>query len=257
MHPAQPAIALAAALLLCLASVIPSFAGDVPAMTFGLHTQDRIVALTFDDGPSPYTPAILNTLHRYGDHATFFEVGSQVQRYPQFSREVLSVGDEIANHSYSHPDLLYLSNGSIWSQLAQTQNAIHAATGITPVWFRPPDGAIDTRVVDVAWSLRLRTVLWSVDPQDWARPGIGVIVMRVLAAALPGSVILLHDGGGDRSETLDALPAILGSFQREGYRVVTVSDLFRWPGVKSARPHRDVEKRDISPMPHNRGTPIP
>jgi len=194
-------------------------------------TSQRVVALTFDDGPSSYTPQILSVLRTVGAHATFFEIGRQVVQYPALVRDVVAAGDEVGNHTYTHADLLLLSNGSIRAQLSETQAVIQAAAGVTPIWFHPPDGAIDARVAAVGTSTGLRSVLWSVDPRDWSRPGVTIIMQRVLSAVRPGSIVLLHDGGGDRSETVAALRVILRTLQQEGYQFLTLSALFHVPSA--------------------------
>jgi peptidoglycan/xylan/chitin deacetylase (PgdA/CDA1 family) len=217
-------------------------------------TSQRVVALTFDDGPSPYTAQILAILHAFRAHATFFAIGRQVIQDPAMVRAEVSAGDEVGNHTYSHANLLYLSNLGIRTQLLQTQEVIHAAAGISPVWFRPPDGAIDSRVAAVAASLGLRPILWSVDPRDWSRPGTSAIIQRVLAAVRPGSVVLLHDGGGDRSQTVAALSVILRALQAEGYRILTVSGLFHPPSVPACNQTRAAHwfaAAGISPLPRH------
>jgi peptidoglycan/xylan/chitin deacetylase (PgdA/CDA1 family) len=209
------------------------------------------VALTFDDGPSPYTPTILSILRRYRAHATFFVVGREVQRYPELVRAEHLAGDEIGNHTYTHADLQYLTDSGIASQIESTQAAVHSAAGVEPAWMRPPYGAVDLRVAGVAASLGLQTILWSVDPRDWSLPGPEAIVTRVLAAVQPGSVVIMHDGGGDRSQTAEALLSILDSLRARGYRFLTLSELFAAGGpcdlqhslrrfaARGIRPHAD------------------
>lgn len=219
-----PAIVLGICLLLpCSTALSASRAAGIPG---GIVTSRRIVALSFDDGPSAYTPQILPVLHAYRVHATFFEIGAEVAQNPGLTRAVVAAGDEVGNHSYTHPDLAYLPDAAIRSQLEETQATIRAAAGVTPRWIRPPYGAYDSRVAGIASSLGLRPVLWSVDPRDWSLPGTSAIVQRVLYQVRPGSIILLHDGGGNRSETVSALPIILHDLQTEGYQIVTVSRLF-------------------------------
>lgn len=220
-----PAIMLACVLMAHPTATL-SF-GSIATVPGSAVTSHRLVALTFDDGPSLYTPRMLDVLRAFRVHATFFVIGRQVGQYPGFVRDVVNAGDEVGNHTYTHADLLYLSNDGIKAQLQQTQLAVKAAAGVTPVWFRPPEGAVDSRVAAVAGSLGLHTVLWSVDPRDWSRPGTEAIIQDVLAAVRPGSIILLHDGGGDRSETLAALRVILHALQAQRYQVLTVSQLFR------------------------------
>jgi peptidoglycan-N-acetylglucosamine deacetylase len=192
-------------------------------------TSQRVVALTFDDGPSVYTPQILAVLRNFHARATFFAIGEHVLQYPNLVREVVGAGDEVGNHTYTHVDLRYVSNETMQAELIQTQKAIRTAAGITPVWFRPPYGGIDSRVTAVVASLGLRSIFWSVDPRDWSRPGTTAIIQRVLTATVPGSVIIMHDGGGDRSETVAALPFILTTLRQEGYRLLTLSALFHLP----------------------------
>ena len=199
----------------------------------GVATTRKIVALTFDDGPSIYTPRILAVLAALHVPATFFVIGRQVSGFAAVLRAAAAAGNEIGNHTFNHPDLRYLSSGAIGSEVQQTQDAVRAAAGVTPLWLRPPDGDVDAHVVQTAAALGLRTVLWNVDPRDWSLPGVDTIIARVLAQAHPGSVILMHDGGGDRSETVAALPTIIRTLQSDGYQFLTVSALF---GVDTPQP---------------------
>ncbi|MBO1416020.1 polysaccharide deacetylase family protein [Streptomyces sp. FH025] len=178
----------------------------------------KVVYLTFDDGPSPaYTPRILSILSRYGVRATFFEVGENVAAHPSLTAQVARQGHSVQNHSWSHPDLRRLSPSGINSQVVNTDRAISKQTGRTPKCLRPPYGAVNGTVRSRAAALGKQVVLWSVDPQDWSRPGSAAIQSRVLGNVRPGSVILLHDGGGDRSQTAAALPAILSTLKSRGY----------------------------------------
>ncbi|MER6304435.1 polysaccharide deacetylase family protein, partial [Kitasatospora sp. NPDC001539] len=178
----------------------------------------KVVYLTFDDGPSPvYTPRILSILNRYGARATFFELGENVAAHPSVTRQVARQGHSVQNHSWSHPDLRRLSAATFNSQVGNTDRAIRAQTGRTPTCLRPPYGAVNGTVRSRAAGLGKQVVLWSVDPADWSRPGSGAIQSRVLGPVRPGSVILLHDGGGDRSQTAAALPAILSGLKARGY----------------------------------------
>jgi peptidoglycan-N-acetylglucosamine deacetylase len=174
------------------------------------------VALTFDDGPSPYTPEILSILERKHAKATFFELGFQVSNA---SRAVLKAGQELANHSYRHES--YPSRSS----MAATTARIRAASGFTPCLFRPPGGVYNSRVLGDARSLGMTTVIWNVDPRDWSNPGSGAIYSRVVSATRPGSIVVMHDGGGNRSQTVAALPDIIRELRDRGYRMVTVSRL--------------------------------
>ncbi len=181
------------------------------------------IALTFDDGPSAgYTTQVLSVLRKYGVRATFFMLGQWVQRYPDLARAVLADGHAIGDHSWSHPDLTTLSTSAIQQQLGNTAHVIKQTVGTAPALFRPPYGAYNSRVLSVAGSLQLSTILWDIDPRDWSRPGTSVIVNRVLSHLHNGAIILMHDGGGDRSQTLQALPTIIQQARARGYRFVTV-----------------------------------
>jgi peptidoglycan/xylan/chitin deacetylase (PgdA/CDA1 family) len=206
-----------------------------PHIVSSAITRRPIVALTFDDGPSPFTPQILAVLHAFHVHATFFLVGLHIKPYAAFVRAEVAAGNQLGNHTYTHADLPLFPTSYVISQLTQTQAAAQEAAGVTPHWFRPPYGAVDARIVRIAASLGLRTILWSVDPADWARPGVSVIVARVLEHVQPGSVILLHDGGGDRGETVMALRTILEVLMRRGYHFDTLDQLFNRGRAVSAR----------------------
>lgn len=185
------------------------------------------VALTFDDGPSPsYTPQILNVLQQYNVHATFFCAGENVQYYPDLVQQEQSAGNVVANHSWSHPDLTTLSTNGVHTQLNNTSVEIQQVTGTRPTFFRPPYGAVDNKVLAQSTQLGLKPVLWSVDTLDWQRPGSSAIVTAVLNQVGNGGVILLHDGGGDRSQTVAALPTIINDLQQRGYQLVTIQQMY-------------------------------
>jgi len=192
----------------------------------------RRIALTFDDGPSVYTPQVLAVLDHYGVHATFMEIGEQVGPLAATSREVIRDGDAIGDHTWSHP---VLTAANTAGQIRPTQKAIHTATGYRPCLLRPPYGTAPAGVVGVARSLGLLTIQWDVDPTDWTLPGADVIARRVLAAAHPGAIVIMHDGGGDRSQTVDALGTIVPALLARGYRLVTVPQLL---GLRPAYAYR-------------------
>lgn len=198
------------------------------AARFNGPAAGHMVALTFDDGPSIYTPQVLDVLNRYGAHATFFEIGRQVGALASTSRAVIRSGDVIGDHTWSHP---VLTVANVASQIAPTQRAIRAATGFTPCLLRPPYGIAPPRVVAIARSLGLNTIQWDVDPADWSRPGVSVIVQRVLSAVHPGAIVIMHDGGGLRDQTVAALQTIVPTLIQRGYRLVTVPQLL---GLKPA-----------------------
>jgi peptidoglycan-N-acetylglucosamine deacetylase len=182
------------------------------------------VALTFDDGPWPNSTAqILAILTQRQAPATFFVVGRQVQRYPELVRQELAAGMAVGNHSYSHPQPFHrLPAARIRGELTQGRRTL-GPLRVRPVGFRPPGGAASTTVLATAQELGERTVLWSVDPADW-QPGVTAdqLVWRVLAGVRPGAIVLLHDGGGDRSATVAALPAIIDGLRRLGLTLTVV-----------------------------------
>ena len=186
----------------------------------------RMVALTFDDGPSGRTPAILRVLQRHHAHATFFIVGRATRGMEPVLRHMAATGNELADHTYSHADLLALRLPKRTQELQWTRALVEQATGLQPRYFRPPYGATGPAVNRLGRSMGMVPVLWSVDSRDWQKPGTKAIVRRVLANVKPGSIVLMHDGGGDRQETLRALPAILRALERRQLRVVTLSRMF-------------------------------
>jgi peptidoglycan/xylan/chitin deacetylase (PgdA/CDA1 family) len=193
-----------------------------------LHGNTRLpeIALTFDDGPNPtYTPQVLAILRQYKVKATFFCVGNLAQAYPYLVRQEYNEGHTIGNHTWGHPNMPSLSIASIIWQLTSAGDAIQQAIGIRPNLFRPPYGAVNNAVLTYANYFALTVIQWNVDPRDWSRPGVDVIYARVLAQTRAGSIILLHDGGGDRTQTIAALPMIIEWFQRQGVRFVTIPRL--------------------------------
>lgn len=179
------------------------------------------VSLTFDDGPHPtYTPQILDILDRYGVKATFFVLGEQVARHPHLAQEIVRRGHAIANHTWSHPDLTRLSAAQLNHQIHRTSDVIAFATARRPTCVRPPYGAINARVASHIWSSNHVPVNWSVDSVDWMRPGVGAIANRALTGARPGAVILFHDGGGVRTQTVAALPSVIEGLIGRGYQIV-------------------------------------
>ena len=186
----------------------------------------RVVALTFDDGPAPDTEAFVHMLARSGAVGTFFMIGDEITAgYGPLLRQELRFGDALGDHTFTHPDLL--ATPDVAGQLSRTVDVIRRLTRYTPCVFRPPYGYYDARVVATARRLGLSTVLWDVDPSDYTQPGVGAIVNRVLAAVRPGSIILSHDGGGQRAQTLAAYPIVIAALRRRGFGFDTVPELLR------------------------------
>ncbi len=182
----------------------------------------KVIALTFDDGPSPFTPAVLSVLQQYGVPASFFDIGEEVANYPQYAQLVAAAGYPVEDHTWSHPDLTTLPAGGVAAQIDQTQAEIRAVTGTTPQCVRPPYNAWNSTVLSEVAGRGLTTMSYSVDPRDWTRPGVGAIVQNVVGAAFPGAVVDMHDGGGDRSETVAALPQIITELRAQGYSFVSI-----------------------------------
>jgi peptidoglycan/xylan/chitin deacetylase (PgdA/CDA1 family) len=199
-----------------------------PSRRFNGTAAGKMVALTFDDGPSVYTRQVLAVLNRYHAHATFFEIGRQVGALASVSRSVVGAGDVIGDHTWSHP---VLTAANVAGQIDPTQSAIRRATGFTPCLLRPPYGIAPPGVVATARSLGLLTVQWDVDPADWSRPGAAAISQRVLSAVHPGAIVIMHDGGGLRDQTVTALETIVPTLIRRGYRLVTVPQLLGLQGA--------------------------
>jgi peptidoglycan-N-acetylglucosamine deacetylase len=192
----------------------------------GTARPERAVALTFDDGPSPvYTPRILRTLRRLHVHATFFVIGYLAQAYPAIVREEQRLGMAVGNHTYNHPEVppfARLPRVLIRDEISLGASVL-ARLGVHTDLFRPPAGSTSPAVEHAASALGERVVLWSVDPADWA-PGTTAkeIAARVLSAVHPGSIVVLHDAGGDRSATLAALPLIVHGIRHRHLHLVTL-----------------------------------
>lgn len=183
-------------------------------------SRDRpVVALTFDDGPSEYTERFLDVLKEEGVPATFFEIGQEMPGREAAMRRILAEGDEIGDHTMNHVEL------PGYQQIAGAADLIRRYTHFRPCLFRPPGGAVDSGVVATAGSLGMRTINWDVDPRDWSLPGSGAIYSNIVANARNGSIILMHDGGGPRDETLAALPRVIDALRSRGFRFATVSEL--------------------------------
>ena len=187
-------------------------------VTNGPRDRD-VVALTFDDGPGSYTEAFADVLREKHVDATFFEIGQEIAGREETMRRLLREGDEIGNHTMHHQSY------PGYAEIAPTSDLIESATHFRPCLFRPPDGAVDPAVVDAAARAGMTTVTWDVDPSDWSNPGSDAVYSRVVGAVQPGSIVVMHDGGGTRADTLAALPRIIDTLRRRGYRFATVTEL--------------------------------
>jgi peptidoglycan/xylan/chitin deacetylase (PgdA/CDA1 family) len=192
-------------------------------------SRRKSIAVTFDDGPSESTPALLEILDRYGARATFFECGANARRLPGIARQVAEAGHEIGNHTYSHPMLHFKARSFIEAELRDGQSAIQDAAGVTPVLFRAPFGVRWFGLGEVQRRLNLQGVTWSVIGLDW-KLDPGAVASRLLRATEPGAIVCLHDGrttqpAPDVSTTLDTMRTVLPIWIEQGYRFETVSQL--------------------------------
>lgn len=207
----------------------PTTADGAPAEQIrAIQTSQRVIALTFDDGPHPeYTPRLLDILAMRGMKASFFTVGTRVAQAPELIARMARDGHEIGNHSWSHPHMAQMSDAAILDEFDRAAAAVMGVTGSPPAVMRPPYGELDLRQSRMLREARhLPTILWSVDPQDWRRPGGWVVADHIIANARPGAVVLMHDMV---EETVLSLPYILDTLAGQGYRFVTISDLLGWP----------------------------
>jgi peptidoglycan/xylan/chitin deacetylase (PgdA/CDA1 family) len=182
----------------------------------------KAIALTIDDGPNPvYTPQVLQVLARYRVTATFSMIGIEVQADKALVREVAAAGHLIANHTWTHLNLTWLPPALVTEQMSRATEAIHAATGRTPDLFRAPYGAWSPFVLGQCAATGMTPLGWNVDPRDWSRPGVPAIVANIMGNTRTGSIILEHDGGGDRSQTVAALKIVIPRLLAAGYHFRT------------------------------------
>lgn len=219
------------ALCLCI-SPIPS----TPALSAApdsevvskIETDQKWIAITFDDGPNPtYTPQILDLLKQYQAKATFFVLGKRVQMYPAIAIREVNEGHEIANHTFDHHFLKNYPAQKLVDEIRQTQEVIFDITEQMPHVFRPPGGFYNDALLHSMKEDKLTVVMWSwyQDTRDWRKPGADKIVAQVLGNVHNGDIILFHDLQGDCSQTVEALKRILPELQKQGYQFLTVSDL--------------------------------
>ncbi|MXY36106.1 MAG: polysaccharide deacetylase family protein, partial [Dehalococcoidia bacterium] len=182
---------------------------------------EPVVYLTFDDGPHPrWTPQVLDVLARHGATATFFVLGQNVLAYPALAARMVAEGHDPENHTFDHASLDKVDRETFIAEVRDTDRAIHEAAGeqADPIaCLRPPYGAYDAQTGTLAAELGKTLTLWTVDPQDWRRPGADQIAEHLLAHARPGAILLMHDGGGERSQTVAALDRVLGELSARGF----------------------------------------
>ncbi|MCR8547074.1 polysaccharide deacetylase family protein [Salipiger sp. P9] len=212
----------------------PDIATRDAATITAIRTPTPVVAMTFDDGPHPtLTPRLLDLLKARGLRATFYLIGNRVVTWPDIVRRIVAEGHEIGNHSWSHPDLSRRSDAQVIDEIDRTTDAIFRVTGRPPVTFRPPYGAFTRRQRMMLYQQRnLPTILWSVDPQDWRRPGANVVASRILKGSRPGAIILSHD---IQKGTVQAMPQTLDGLAARGMSFGTMSQMMGWPLWQSRR----------------------
>ncbi len=214
--------------------------------------RPRLIALTFDDGPSPrYTPEILRLLNRYDAHATFFVLGSEAAQFPQILRDIVNQGSTIANHGYHHVNYFHAGLTRTLQDAALAQALFNKEKIPTAPYYRPPFGNSNKKLAEALATKGYTLTLWSIDTHDWSMPGMTYITRKVLSEAEPGAIVLMHDGGGNRSQTVAALESILPVLRAEGYRLVTLPQYVRALGLTGP------QKLPLPPSPPQKNGRIP
>jgi cellulose synthase/poly-beta-1,6-N-acetylglucosamine synthase-like glycosyltransferase/peptidoglycan/xylan/chitin deacetylase (PgdA/CDA1 family) len=203
----------------------------------------KTIALTFDDGPNPtYTPQVLKILKKYDVPATFFLVGSMVSRYPGIVKDMVGQGDEVGIHTFTHVDLSYQSNARVDREMKQTQLALAGAAGITTTLFRAPYSSETDAIDNYSWPVYKRlgqegytSVFVDTDSDDWKKPGVSKIVDWATPKGTSGAAVLMHDAGGDREQTIKALPKYIEKMKAKGYTFTTISGVMEKQNTGSGR----------------------
>ncbi len=194
------------------------------------NIDEKAVAFTFDDGPSPtFTHKILDLLAKYNAKGSFFVIGQQAQIYPDIIKREYREGHEIGNHTYNHYEVTRLSGMELEKDLALAHKAIYDITRVKMRLFRPTSGYYDKKIVRVAKSFNYRVVIWTwgQDSRDWTNISGEKIALQIMKTIRPGSIVLFHDRGGDHSNTVKALEILLPVLKERGYQFVTVSTLLK------------------------------
>ncbi|MBD8037001.1 polysaccharide deacetylase family protein [Solibacillus sp. A46] len=205
-----------------------------------IKTDEKVVALTFDDGPHPkYTEQILDLLEQYEAKGTFFIVGQHAEKTPEVVLRMSEEGHEIANHTFTHPNSKSVSR--IVEEINQTSDVIFSITGEKPNLFRPVEGYYTEDIVNEVVKNGYKIVMWSwhQDTEDWKEPGVNKIVNTVLKGLKNGDVILFHDGGGNREQTVKSLEKILPELKEDGYKFITISQMLH---LQNEEKHQIVEE---------------
>jgi polysaccharide deacetylase family sporulation protein PdaB len=208
--------------------VIPSQYKQNSDIIWKISTEEKVIALTFDDGPNlEYTPKILDLLKQYQSKATFFVIGEHVEKYPQLVRREVFEGHELGNHTFTNRYSKKQTIKQVQNEIFAAQNAIYSVTGEMPHLFRPPGGFLNDAIINVSKQEGYKIVMWTwdEDSRDWSKPGIKKIVSKVLNNAHNGDIILFHDHTSGHSQTVGALKIVIPELKKRGFRFVTISDL--------------------------------
>ncbi|MEY2561551.1 MAG: peptidoglycan-N-acetylglucosamine deacetylase [Verrucomicrobiota bacterium] len=228
----------------------PAATPTAPPITFNsVHVDGPYIALTFDDGPhATLTPKLLDLLAAHHMKATFFVVGQNAADHPDILKRAVREGHEIANHSWSHPNLGKMSDDAVRRELQKTDDAIAAAIGKRPTLLRPPYGSITAHQKNwIHDEFGYRIIIWDVDPLDWKRPGPSVVTSRILKETHAGSIVLSHD---IHPPTIEAMPATFDQLEKKGFKSVTVTELL---AMATPLPPKPVASPSAAP----RATPVP
>ena len=251
--PAQtPAASSSPALL---ASATTPHAAPAPHITFSeVNVDGPYIAMTFDDGPhATNTPKLLDLAAKKHIKLTFFLVGQCAVEYPQLVQREIAEGHEVANHSWSHPNLAKKSDDGVREELQKTEDAIAQATGKKPTLMRPPYGELTARQrLWVNHDFGYKIILWDVDPLDWKRPGPSVVARRIIAGTRPGSIILSHD---IHAPTIEAMPEVFDTLLAKGFKFVTVSELLAMDKGGSRPEPKKVSTDEVAKKPAPSASP--
>ena len=204
-----------------------------------IKSEQKVIALTFDDGPWQNTTLqVLDILKQETIKATFFVVGKSIKNHPHIIKQVVADGHAIGNHTWSHQYHQY-SSAHAAREFNQTADLIYKLTGVKTSLFRPPAGILNNGLVSYAHQQKYAVIMWSVDSKDWRSRHITVqgLIDSTLKAAQPGGIVLMHDGGGDRSKTVEALPKLIAELKKQGYQFVTVPELLEMEANENKRLH--------------------
>jgi peptidoglycan-N-acetylglucosamine deacetylase len=208
-----------------LAYVLPVRFQGATLSEVKLSKAEKVIALTFDDGPwKGSTEKILDILKQDNIKATFFVVGQVLQEYPDLGKKIVTDGHVIANHTWHHW-YHQMSPQIAANEIDRTTDLIYKVTGVKTNLFRPPGGIMHNGVAAYARNRKYGIIMWSSDSNDYSRPPIPRLVSNVMREARPGGIVLMHDGGGNRSNTVAALPQIISNFKKQGYKFVTIPEL--------------------------------